>query len=130
VLEGVLELAVPGHHNLQNALAAIGIGLELGVPFDRISAALAEFQGVERRYQHRGTARGVRVVDDYGHHPTEIAAVLRAARDGRPSRIIAVFQPHRYRHARPAPVLRSPPPTWSCSLTSTRRAKRRFRASR
>lgn len=100
LLESTLELGVPGRHNLLNALAAVGIGVELGVPFDRIRAALAEFRGAERRYQERGRARGVRVVDDYGHHPTEIAAVLRAARDGRPSRIIAVFQPHRYSRTR------------------------------
>jgi len=93
---GLLSLAVPGHHNLQNALAAASVGLELGVSFDRVAAALAEFRGVERRYQTRGEADGVRVVDDYGHHPTEIAAVLRVAREGRPGRVIVVFQPHRF----------------------------------
>ena len=92
--------AVPGRHNLQNALAAVAVGLELGVPFDRIASALAEFRGAERRYQTRGTSGGVTVVDDYGHHPTEIAAVLRAARAGRPSRLVAVFQPHRYTRTR------------------------------
>jgi UDP-N-acetylmuramate--alanine ligase len=76
------------------------VGLELGVPFDRIAAALAEFRGAERRYQTRGTAHGVTVIDDYGHHPTEIGAVLAAARAGRPGRIIAVFQPHRYSRTR------------------------------
>jgi UDP-N-acetylmuramate--alanine ligase len=98
--EGELRLAVPGRHNLQNALAAIAVGLEIGQPFDRTSPALAEFHGAERRYQVRGVERGVTVVDDYGHHPTEIAAVLRAARDGRPARVIAVFQPHRYSRTR------------------------------
>ena len=93
---GTLLLAVPGHHNLQNALAAIAVGLELGVSFDRISAALAEFRGAERRYQLRGQVDGVTVVDDYGHHPAEIAAVLRVAREGRPGRVVVVFQPHRY----------------------------------
>jgi UDP-N-acetylmuramate--alanine ligase len=93
---GELAIGVPGRHNLQNALAATAVGLELGVPFDRILQALGEFKGAERRYQRRGIAGGVTVVDDYGHHPTEIAAVLRAARDGRPSRLIAVFQPHRF----------------------------------
>jgi UDP-N-acetylmuramate--alanine ligase len=97
---GKLSLAVPGRHNLQNALAAVAVGLEVGVPFDRIAAALAEFRGAERRYQIRGSVKGITVVDDYGHHPTEITAVLRAARDGRPSRIIAVFQPHRYSRTR------------------------------
>jgi UDP-N-acetylmuramate--alanine ligase len=97
---GRLTLPVPGRHNLQNALAAVAVGLELGVPFDRIATALAEFRGAERRYQIRGTARGVTVIDDYGHHPTEIAAVLAAARAGRPARVIAVFQPHRYSRTR------------------------------
>ncbi len=100
VREAQIDLAVPGRHNLQNALAAVSVGLELGVSIDRIRSALAEFRGAERRYQTRGVARGVRVVDDYGHHPTEIAAVLRAARDGQPSRIVAVFQPHRYTRTR------------------------------
>src|SRR5579871_1102914 len=94
--EGDLTLAVPGQHNLQNALAAVAVGLELGAPFEELRAALAGFQGAERRYQTRGVVAGVTVVDDYAHHPTEIAAVLRAARAGAPSRIVAVFQPHRY----------------------------------
>ena len=98
--EGQLTLSVPGVHNLQNALGAVAVGLELGVPFDRIALALAEFRGAERRYQLRGTARGVTVIDDYGHHPTEIAAVLRAAREGSPKRLVAVFQPHRYSRTR------------------------------
>ena len=72
----------------------------LGVPFARIAAALQEFRGAERRYEQRGAARGVTVIDDYGHHPTEIAAVLRAARTGNPKRIVAVFQPHRYSRTR------------------------------
>jgi UDP-N-acetylmuramate--alanine ligase len=91
---------VPGRHNLSNALAAVTIGLELGLSFDRIRAALAEFQGAERRYETRGRVGGIHVVDDYGHHPTEIAAVLTAAREGSPGRIIAVFQPHRYSRTR------------------------------
>jgi UDP-N-acetylmuramate--alanine ligase len=98
--QGEIALKVPGTHNLQNALAVVAVGLELGVPFPRIAAALAEFGGAERRYEVRGSARGVTVVDDYGHHPTEIAAVLRAARGGKPSRIVAVFQPHRYTRTR------------------------------
>jgi UDP-N-acetylmuramate--alanine ligase len=97
---GELMLAVPGRHNLQNALGAVAVGLELGVPFDRVRHALAEFRGAERRYQTRGEVRGVRVVDDYGHHPTEIAAVLRTGRDGHPFRLVAVFQPHRYTRTR------------------------------
>jgi UDP-N-acetylmuramate--alanine ligase len=98
--DGDISLKVPGTHNLQNALAVIAVGLELGVPFNRIASALAEFSGAERRYEIRGSARGVTVVDDYGHHPTEIAAVIRAARSGKPARIIAVFQPHRYTRTR------------------------------
>jgi UDP-N-acetylmuramate--alanine ligase len=97
---GVIELNVPGVHNLLNALAAVAVGLELGVPFARIASALSEFRGADRRYQIRGSGRGVTVVDDYGHHPTEIAAVLQAARAGRPPRLIAVFQPHRYSRTR------------------------------
>jgi len=69
---------VPGRHNLQNALAAVAVGLELGLAFDRIAAGLAEFRGAERRFEVRGEPNGVLVVDDYGHHPAEIAAVLAA----------------------------------------------------
>jgi UDP-N-acetylmuramate--alanine ligase len=98
--EGEVRLAVPGRHNLQNALAAVAVGIELGVPFAQVQEALAGFRGVERRYQVRGEGRGVRVVDDYAHHPTEIAAVLAAARAGKPTRLIAVFQPHRYSRTR------------------------------
>jgi UDP-N-acetylmuramate--alanine ligase len=93
---GALRLRVPGRHNMLNALAAVAVGLEVGVPFARIAAALAEFQGAERRFQMRGEARGVMVVDDYGHHPTEIAAVISAARAGIGRRVVVVFQPHRY----------------------------------
>lgn len=98
--DGEISLNVPGVHNLQNALAAVAVGLDLGVSFARIADALAGFSGAERRYERRGSAAGVTVVDDYGHHPTEIAAVLRAARAGKPSRIVAVFQPHRYSRTR------------------------------
>ncbi|HVW05100.1 MAG TPA: UDP-N-acetylmuramate--L-alanine ligase [Vicinamibacterales bacterium] len=97
---GRIALSVPGRHNLQNALAAAAIGLEIGVRFDEIQSALADFRGAERRYQVRGAVAGVTVVDDYGHHPTEIAAVLRAARDGRPGRLVVVFQPHRFSRTR------------------------------
>jgi len=97
---GDLALPVPGRHNLQNALAAVAVGLELGLPFTRIRDALAEFSGAERRYQLKGTVGGVTVIDDYAHHPTEVAAVLAAARAGRPARLIAVFQPHRFSRTR------------------------------
>jgi UDP-N-acetylmuramate--alanine ligase len=94
-LLGPLMLNVPGRHNLQNALAAVAVGLELGLTFERIAAGLAEFRGVERRFDVRGEPHGILVVDDYGHHPTEITAVLGAARTlGR--RIVVAFQPHRY----------------------------------
>jgi len=98
--DGVVALQVPGRHNLQNALAAVAVAIEIGVPLERALDALADFRGAERRYEHRGVQRGVTVVDDYGHHPTELAAVLRAARDGAPSRLVAVFQPHRYSRTR------------------------------
>jgi UDP-N-acetylmuramate--alanine ligase len=97
---GKLALKVPGRHNVQNALAAVAVGLELDVPFASIAAALAEFGGAERRFQRLGEARGVMVVDDYGHHPTEIAAVVAAARAGIDRRVIVVFQPHRYSRTR------------------------------
>jgi UDP-N-acetylmuramate--alanine ligase len=92
---GTLALAVPGRHNLLNALAAVAVGMDLGLSFDRISAGLKDFRGVERRFEIRGEPKGILVVDDYGHHPTEIAAVLAAARTlGR--RIVVAFQPHRF----------------------------------
>jgi UDP-N-acetylmuramate--alanine ligase len=93
---GRLALRVPGRHNVLNALAATAVAVEVGIPFDKVASALAEFQGAERRFQVRGEADGVLVVDDYGHHPTEIAAVVAAAGAGIGRRIVAVFQPHRY----------------------------------
>src|SRR3954465_77492 len=91
-----MHLRVPGRHNLLNALATVAVALEVRVPFDRIAAALNDFQGAERRFQMRGEERGIMVVDDYGHHPTEIAAVIAAARAGIDRRVVVVFQPHRY----------------------------------
>lgn len=93
---GCFRLAVPGAHNVLNATAAAAVGLELEVPLDAIRAGLAAFTGVDRRFQVRGEARGVTVIDDYGHHPTEIRATLAAARLRQSSRIIALFQPHRF----------------------------------
>ena len=93
---GMLRLRVPGRHNVLNALAALSVAAFLDVDFDTAAAALAGFAGVERRFEHKGEAAGISVVDDYGHHPTEIAAVLRAAREAGVGRILCVFQPHRF----------------------------------
>jgi UDP-N-acetylmuramate--alanine ligase len=90
---------VPGLHNIQNALAAIAVGLDLDMRFEDIAEALAGFRGAERRFQIKGEKAGVLVVDDYGHHPTEIKATLAAARtSGR--RVVTLFQPHRYSRTR------------------------------
>ena len=97
---GTLTLLVPGRHSVLNALAAVAVGLELEVPFERIASALGEFRGAERRFEQRGVIGGITVVDDYGHHPTEIAAVLAAARAANPGRIVVAFQPHRYTRTR------------------------------
>jgi UDP-N-acetylmuramate--alanine ligase len=97
---GELRLQVPGRHNLLNALAAVAVGLELGIGFRVIAEGLAEFRGAERRFQVLGEAAGVLVVDDYGHHPTEIGAVLDAARAGMARRVVLVFQPHRFTRTR------------------------------
>ena len=93
---GECRLRVPGHHNVANALAAIAVGLDLDIPFATIQKALAEFAGVQRRFQIRGKVAGVMVVDDYGHHPAEIRATLAAAKAGFDGRVVTVFQPHRY----------------------------------
>ena len=95
-LLGKFRLRVPGIHNVSNALAAVAVGLDLEIEPDVIRQALEEFAGVDRRFQVKGEARGVLVVDDYGHHPAEIHATLNAAKDGFARRIVAVFQPHRY----------------------------------
>jgi UDP-N-acetylmuramate--alanine ligase len=97
---GEIVLHVPGRHNLQNALAAVAVGTDLGIPFERIAGALAEFQGAERRFESHGEAGGVLVIEDYGHHPTEIAAVLGAARSSLGRRLVVAFQPHRYSRTR------------------------------
>jgi UDP-N-acetylmuramate--alanine ligase len=93
---GKFHLRVPGIHNVLNATAAIGVGLELEVKLEAIREAIASYTGVDRRFQTRGQARGVTVIDDYGHHPTEIRATLAAAQLCKFRRIHAVFQPHRY----------------------------------
>ncbi|MEI9852075.1 MAG: UDP-N-acetylmuramate--L-alanine ligase [Sphingomonas sp.] len=94
-IEGI-ELPMPGRHNVQNALAAIGVALELGIPDATIGKGFARFKGVKRRFTKVGETGGVTIIDDYGHHPVEIRAVLSAARESSPGRVIAVMQPHRY----------------------------------
>jgi UDP-N-acetylmuramate--alanine ligase len=91
-----VSLRVPGSHNVMNALAATGACLAAGVPLTDIARGLADYRGVERRFQIRGQAGGVTVIDDYAHHPTEVRATLSAARAGPWHRLVAVFQPHRY----------------------------------
>jgi UDP-N-acetylmuramate--alanine ligase len=93
---GPFELHVPGRHNVLNATAAVAIARQLGVEAEKIAEGLANFRGVDRRFQQRGTARGVAVVDDYGHHPTEIRATLAAAKECSRGRVHVVFQPHRF----------------------------------
>lgn len=97
---GPFALRVPGRHNILNATAAVAIGCQLEIPEERIALGLESFRGVDRRFQLRGRAHGVAVVDDYGHHPTEIAATLAAARECGYARIHVVFQPHRYTRTR------------------------------
>ena len=93
---GPFELNVPGRHNILNATAAVAIAHQLGVSADKIAEGLTHFRGVDRRFQLRGKAGGVTVVDDYGHHPTEIRATLAAARECGHQRIHVIFQPHRF----------------------------------
>jgi UDP-N-acetylmuramate--alanine ligase len=93
---GCFRLSVPGVHNVLNATAAVAVGLELEIPVDTIREALAGFSGVDRRFQVRGSGRGITVVDDYGHHPTEIRATLASARACRFKGVHVLFQPHRY----------------------------------
>ncbi|HET6372617.1 MAG TPA: UDP-N-acetylmuramate--L-alanine ligase [Candidatus Polarisedimenticolia bacterium] len=93
---GDVRLKVPGRHSIYNALAAIGVSLEFDLKFGDVAAHLADFSGADRRFQHKGTVNDIMVIDDYGHHPTEIRATLAAARDGWKRRTVVVFQPHRY----------------------------------
>jgi len=94
---GEIAFSMPGAHNVLNALATIAVAMELNIPFETIREGFASFGGVGRRFQMKGEARGVMVVDDYGHHPTEIRATLGAAKSGwAERRLVVVFQPHRY----------------------------------
>jgi UDP-N-acetylmuramate--alanine ligase len=97
---GRLRVPIPGAHNLSNALAAVAVALELDVPAETIFSALATFRNAHRRFEVRGETAGVLVVDDYGHHPTEIRATLAAARRGYGRRVVVAFQPHRYTRTR------------------------------
>lgn len=93
---GEIRIGIPGDHYVSNALAAIAIGMELEIPFGAIKEGLESFDGVGRRFEVKGSAHGVLVVDDYGHHPTEIAATIRAARENFGRRLLVLFQPHRF----------------------------------
>lgn len=93
---GSIKLNLPGEHNVCNSLAAICVARELDIPFEEIKKGIESFTGVERRFQVKGSVNGITVVDDYGHHPEEIKAVLKAAKRGWTNRVVAVFQPHRY----------------------------------
>jgi len=97
---GRLHLAAPGRHNALNALAAVAVGLELGLSAAECLKGLEDFQGVGRRFEVREEREGITLIDDYGHHPTEIAAVLATARTAFPGRLVVVFQPHRYSRTR------------------------------
>ena len=100
LLLGPFELHVPGLHNVLNATAAVAIGIQLQLSPEKIATGLATFRGVDRRFQIKGVARGVTVVDDYGHHPTEVVATLRAARECDYTAVHVLFQPHRYTRTR------------------------------
>ena len=93
---GTVSLSVPGKHNVSNSLAAIALCLNLGLPLDVIQKGLLQFGGTKRRFEYKGTKNGITVIDDYAHHPTEVAATLTAARNYPHGRIICVFQPHTY----------------------------------
>jgi len=94
---GEIDMPVPGQHNIYNALAATAVALELEVPFEKIAEAFSKFKNANRRFQFKGEAQGISVVDDYGHHPTEILATLSAAKSGSGGRrTVVIFQPHRY----------------------------------
>lgn len=97
---GSVKLQVPGKHNIQNALAAIAVGLELGVPFEKIKAGIEKFTGVYRRWEKKGEVGGITVYDDYAHHPTECKATLAGAKAGWRRRVVCVFQPHLYTRTR------------------------------
>jgi UDP-N-acetylmuramate--alanine ligase len=93
---GTIKIAVPGRHNVANSLAAVVVGLQVGLTLEQIAEGLSHFQGAKRRFQTKARMNGIWIIDDYAHHPTEITTTLLAARQTEPKRIICVFQPHRY----------------------------------
>jgi len=97
---GSITLHVPGHHNVQNALAAVAVALELDIPFETIANGLFIFKGVGRRFEIVGQEKDILIIDDYAHHPTEVAAAIQAARSGWDRRVLAVFQPHLFSRTR------------------------------
>jgi UDP-N-acetylmuramate--alanine ligase len=97
---GSITLQLPGRHNVQNALAAVSVGLELGVPFEKVKAGIDKFTGVFRRWEKKGEAKGIVVYDDYAHHPTECKATLSGVKAGWKKRVVCVFQPHLFSRTR------------------------------
>jgi UDP-N-acetylmuramate--alanine ligase len=97
---GRIRMEVSGRHNVLNSLAAAAVGRELDLKFEQIREGLAAFRGVARRLERKGEANGIRVIDDYGHHPTEVAAVLATLREAYDGRLLVAFQPHRYTRTR------------------------------
>jgi UDP-N-acetylmuramate--alanine ligase len=98
---GDIRLNLPGIHNVYNAMASVAVGFELGIPFETVKAALETVEGVQRRLEIKGDVNGITIVDDYGHHPTEIKTTLQAAKEAWPNRrMVVVFQPHRYSRTR------------------------------
>ena len=95
-LLGRISIGVPGRHNVMNCLACIAVGMHLGLSFERIAAIMPGFGGAKRRFQTKGRERGIWVVDDYGHHPTEILTTLHGAKAATPGRVVCIFQPHRF----------------------------------
>jgi len=93
---GPVCINVPGRHNAQNALAAIAVGMELGMSFDDVSLGLSEFKGIDRRLQVKGEGRGILVIDDYAHHPREIEVTISTVKESQSGRVVVIFQPHRY----------------------------------
>ena len=94
------KLPMPGNHNISNALAAVAVAYHLSVPIKTVQAAIKDFKGVNRRFTELGKFNGIKIIDDYGHHPVEISAVLQAARQIAVGKVIAIHQPHRYTRVR------------------------------